>query len=264
MRAEEKEVEGPILEEEAEKLAASADKREDEEHLPEVGGEEQRDVARVPGTTLLDAMRQILSGSELEIERLALPERELRGLRALEKAVSGKSDKDMFVYAEDRKSLLEQALAVLQPNLTAGHQTSELVEIRDSLEQMTRRVAELRAKLGNLEAAQDELMADEKERFLEAAAETADKPKPDKPSDPDAPRPASTVSGPGPAVEWKEKPITVDKGPEAKREEFVSTLSKGAEVKREEPPTTLGDPKEIAAAVPWWQRAGAKSRTDDR
>lgn len=255
MRAEEKEVEGPAVEREAEKV----DEGEDREHLPEIGGEELRDVDRTDGGTLLAAMRQILANAPLNIEQLVLPEREIRALDALQKAVSGKSDKHMFVFAEDRKSLLEQALAVLQPNLTATGQTSELAEMSDSLAQMTKRVAELRKKLTSLEDAQDELMADEKERFLAAATgETADKP-----SDPDAPRPASTVKGPGPEVEWKEKPITIDKGPEAKREEHASTLSKGPEVKREERPTSVGDPKDIEAAIPWWQRAGARTKKPD-
>lgn len=259
MRAEEKEVDGAVVELEVEKI----DEGENHEHLPEVAGEEVRDVDRADGTTLLAAMRQILSNEPLNLAHLVLPERELRALDALQMAASGKSDKHMFVYAEDRKSLLEQALAVLQPNLTASGQTSELAEMSDSLEQMTKRVAALRVKLASLEDAQDELMADEKERFLAASTGENDD-KPAKPSDPDAPRPASTVQGPGPEVEWKPKPITVDKGPEAKREPFVSTLEKGADVKREEPATTLGDPKDIEAAVPWWQRAGAKTKPDDR
>jgi hypothetical protein len=250
VRTEEKQVEGNAVEHEVglETLHDGAE----QEQLPAVGGEELRDVDRADGTTLVDAMRQILSKDPLNILQLALPARELRALDALQQAVTGKTDTGMFVFAEDRKSMLEQALAVLQPNLTASGQTSELAEMSDSLEQLTKRVASLRQKLTNLEDAQDELMADEKDRFLAEAAESDDKPA--KPSDPDAPRPASTIKGPGPEVEWKEKPITVDKGPEAKREEHVSTLSKGAEVKREERPTTLGDPKEIAAATPWWHR----------
>jgi hypothetical protein len=251
VRAEEKQVEGLTVEHEVglEKLDETVEQQE----LPEVAGQELRDVERADGSTLLAAMRQILANSPLDIEQLVLPAREVRALDALQKAVTGKSDIHMFVFAEDRKSMLEQALAVLQPNLTASGQTSELAEMSDSLEQMTKRVAELRHRLTNLSDAQDELMADEKDRFVEAAAaETGDKPA--KPSDPDAPRPASTVKGPGPEVEWKEKPITVDKGPEAKREEHASTLSKGTEVKREDKPTTLGDPKEIAAGPPWWQR----------
>ena len=251
MRTEEKQVEGNTVEHEVQLEEAH------DEKLPEVGGEELRDVDRADGGVLLDAMRQILANSPLNIEQLALPAREVRALDALQKAVSGKSDTNMFVFAEDRKSMLEQALAVLQPNLTATGQTSELAELSDSFDQMTKRVAALRVKLTNLADAQDELMADEKDRFLEAsAAETGDKPA--KPVDPDAPRPASTVKGPGPEVEWKPKPITVDKGPEAKRDEHVSTLSKGPEVKREDAVTTLGDPKEIAASTPWWHRPGGK------
>jgi hypothetical protein len=252
VRAEEKQVEGQVVEREI-----GLEQSPEQQELPEIGGDELRDVERADGTTLLDAMRQILANNPLSIDELALPARELKALDALQKAVTGKSETQLFVFAEDRKSMLEQALAVLQPNLTASGKTSELAEMRDSLDQMTKRVAALRRKLTNLFDAQDELMADEKDRVLAAtAAETEDKPgdKPAKPSDPDAPRPASTVEGPGPEVEWKEKPISVDKGPEAKREEHPSTLSKGADVTREDKPTTLGDPKEIAAGPPWWQR----------
>lgn len=248
MRAEEKQVEGHAVEREV-----GLEQSPEQQELPEIGGEELRDVERADGSTLVDAMRQILGNNPLSVDKLALPARELKALDALQKAVTGKSDTQMFLFAEDRKSMLEQALAVLQPNLTASGKSSELAEMSDSLEQMTKRVASLRQKLTNLSDAQDELMADEKDRFLAAAAaETDDKPA--KPPDPDAPRPASTVKGPGPEVEWKEKPITVDKGPEAKREEHPSTLSKGAEVTREDKATTLGDPKEIAAGPPWWQR----------
>ncbi len=251
MRAEEKQVEGRAVEREV-----GLEQGPEQQELPEMGGEELRDVERAEGSALLDAMRQILGNSPLNIDQLALPARELRALGALQKAVTGKSDTQRFLFAEDRRSMLEQALAVLQPNLTASGKSSELAEMSDSLEQMTKRVAKLRQKLTNLSDAQDELMADEKDRVLAAAAdETADKPAgTPKPSDPDAPRPASTVKGPGPEVEWKEKPVTVDKGPESKREEHVSTLSKGAEVSREDKVTTLGDPKEIAAGPPWWQR----------
>lgn len=260
MRVEDKQVEGNAVEHEL----AQAETQEEQE-LPEIGGEELRDVEHADGTALVDAMRQILANNPLSIDKLALPARELKALDALQKAVTGKSDTQMFLFAEDRKSMLEQALAVLQPNLTSHGERAELHEMSDSLGQLTKRVATLRHKLTNLGDAQDELMADEKDRFLAAAvAESADKPetKPAKPSDPDAPRPASTVTGPGPEVEWTEKTITIDKGPEAKREDHASTLSKGAEVKREDKPTTLGDPKEIDAATPWWNRSGGK--TDPR
>ncbi len=251
MRAEDKQVEGNAVEHEV-----ALEQAADHEALPEIG-EEVRDTERADGSALLDAMRQILANSPLAIENLALPAREIKALDALQKAVTGKSDTQMFLFAEDRRSMLEQALAVLQPNLTATGSGAELAELSDGLEQMTKRVTALRHKLTNLSDAQDELMADEKDRFLEAAAaESGDKPAA-KPTDPDAPRPASVLKGPGPEVEWKEKAITVDKGPEAKREDHVSALSKGAEVKREDKPTTLGDPKEIEAG-PWWQRAGAK------
>ena len=139
MRAEEKQVEGHAVEREV-----GLEQSPEQQELPEIGGEELRDVERTDGSTLVDAMRQILGNNPLSVDKLALPARELKALDALQKAVTGKSDTQMFLFAEDRKSMLEQALAVLQPNLTASGKSSELAEMSDSLEQMTKRVASLR------------------------------------------------------------------------------------------------------------------------
>ncbi len=254
MRAEDKQVEGPDL------TRAEQHRLSEQEPtaLPEIAGEEVRDIDRERGTRLIDAMREILGDNVVNVEQLGLPARELRALKALQQAVTGKGELDEFVFAEDRKSLLEQALAVLQPNLSNG-QTSELAEMAGALELLTQSVAQMREQLTNLSDAQDELLGDERERFLTAiAAETDDKAgdKPAKPLDPDAPRPASTVSGPGPEVTRGERLSTVIGGPEAKREERPSTVSgPGPEVKREDAPTTLGEPDEIAkAAKPIWKQ----------
>jgi hypothetical protein len=200
VRAEEKEVEGPDLAR-AEQHRLS---EQEETELPEIAGEEVRDVDRERGTRLIDAMREILGNNAVNVEQLQLPARELEALKALQSAVTGKTETDMFVFAEDRKSLLEQALAVLQPNLSSG-QTSELAEMAGGLELLTETVAEMREQLTNLSDAQDELLGDERDRFMAAIAGESDD-KPAKPSDPDAPRPASTVSGPGPEVKREERP----------------------------------------------------------
>ena len=251
MRAEEKEVEGPDLAR-AEQHRLSEQK---ETELPEIAGEEVRDIERERGTRLIDAMREILGDNAVNVEQLQLPARELEALKALQQAVTGKGELDQFVFAEDRKSLLEQALAVLQPNLSNG-QTSELAGMAGGIELLTRSVAQMREQLTDLMDAQDELLGDERDRFMAAIAdETADKPV--KPADPDAPRPASTVSTGGPEAKREARPSTVSAGgPEAKREERPSTVSgPGPEVKREDKATTLGDTGEIAAAAkPIWKQ----------
>jgi hypothetical protein len=265
VRAEEKELEGPDLAraEQHQELHTPVGGEHEETELPEIAGEGVRDMERERGSRLIDAMREILGGNELNVEQLALPARELLALKALQSAVTGRGEMDMFVFAEDRKSLLEQALAVLQPNQSSGKAT-ELAELSGSLNLLTKTVAQVREQLAALMDAQDELLGDERQRFLAAIAETEDKgdkgdkpAKPTKPSDPDAPRPASTVSGPGPEAKREERPSALSTGPEAKRPEHVSTVSgPGPEVKRAEQPTTLGDPAEIArsAVQTWWKK----------
>jgi hypothetical protein len=225
--------------------------------LPEIAGEETRDIERQRGTRLIDAMRQILAGDDLQISWLGLPTREAKALEGLKAAVTGRNEQNMFVYAEDRRSLLEQALAVLQPNLTSGKE-SELADMGQSMELLTRAVGSFRETLGALGDAQEELIGDEKKAFEKAAApgDKDDKPKP--PSDPDAPRPATTLTGP--EVKPEQKPAsTLSTGPEVKAAaKPASTLSTGPEVKAEpEAPSTLGDPAEIAEVEkqkPWWRR----------
>jgi hypothetical protein len=184
------------------------------------------------------------------------------------------------VFAADRRSMLEQALAVLQPNLSNGEQ-SQLAELRTNLDLVTKRVAVLRERLMHLEDAQDELMEGHHDSTVKAATTKPG----DKPSDPDAPRPASTLAGPGPEVKPEAKATTLSSGPEAKREDRPTTLTTGPDVKPEarpttltgpevkreelpstlsgpelkaepEPPTSLGEPAEIeqAAKKPWWRR----------
>jgi hypothetical protein len=149
--------------------------------------------------------------------------------------VSGRSvDTHQFVYAEDRRTMLEQALAVLQPDLIS-HDPKVVNELRVQLAQVQTQVTELRERLMNLEDGQEELR--EKRPALKAAdTDTDDK------AEPDGEKPASTLYGP----ERKEpaKPASTLMGPE-----------------REVPapvPSTLGDPDDIAEAVkkkPWWRRA---------
>jgi len=268
VRTEDKEVDGLDLELAERQHKVSLGRDQDarswtEGELPEFGSEAQRDIERARSTRLIDAMRQILDSREgysekrstadaLKIAELGLPEREAKALQALENAVLGRTQIGTFIHAEDRRELLEQALAVLQPNLTSGS-TAELAEIPVSMHELTKSVGELRDVLGDLEDAQEELIG------ADAKAAFAEKPKPGKPPDPvdpDQPKPASTLTG-GPEAKREEKPSTLAAGPEAKRAETKSTLSDGPAAKEDpEAPSTLGDPKEIAEVqkTPWWRR----------
>jgi len=223
LRAEEKEVDGPDLERHERLRESELDKGDDEE-LPELLAEQQRELVRTERGGLLVAVEAILAHDHVVVDELQLPAHELRALDALKAAVDGKDTKlHRFVFASDRRDLLEQALAVLQPNL-AYDQASYC--------QLVERVSLLRHELTGLEDSQDELLDGSQKAELDAT-----RPKPPPPPgepaelDPDAPKPPSTLYGPD-AVE------------EAK------------------PATSLGDPAEIAAAQadelpkkkPWWKR----------
>ena len=234
MRAEEKEVDGAELER-AQRLTESELEKGDDEELPEVVADEERDLQREERGGLLEAMRAILARQHVVVDELQLPAHELRALEALKAAVDGRDPKlAMFVYASDRRSLLEQALTVLESNVSYSDAVyAQIVE----------RVGALRRDLTNLEDSQDELLDGAQKEALE---KTGGPPKPKPPPvevDPDAPKPPSTLSGP----EVKEPP---------------------------KPATTLGDAAEIAAAQadaipqthvkadepkaeakkPWWKR----------
>jgi hypothetical protein len=194
-----------------------------------------------------------------------MPPRETQALQALQAAVEGKSsDLQQFVYASDRRDLLERALGVLQPDLTRTDDKTAH-ELHAQLADLSERLGQLRDRLTALEDAQDELLHHETE--AEIIAVPGDKPKPTPaPSDPDAPRPPTTLTGPdlpepGPA------PTTLT-GPELPEPRPAPTTLTGPELP-EAPPaqSTLGTPAEIAEAAasepaapgdkakrPWWRR----------
>ncbi|MDB4962455.1 MAG: hypothetical protein JWP01_2454 [Myxococcales bacterium] len=268
MRAEEKQVDGPDLEraeEQKETLLAEGEESE----LGELTGEQVRDPERDRSADLLASIRLILEDKHLHVSHLGLPQREALALEALQSAVTGrKTHLGTFVYAEDRRSLLEQALAVLQPGLTGGAQ-QQLAAMSTDFQILSKQVGELRASLMNLEDGQDELFASDHRREEQTDTDSADKPTP-KPSDPDAPRPATTLTGKGSDAKLERAPTTLT-GPEVKPEPKTTTLSTGPEAKLErlpstlagperkpdpEPATTLGDPAEIEQAAttkPRWK-----------
>jgi hypothetical protein len=262
---------------------------EGEEMLPAPMVEAVRDAALEVRGQLLGAIRMILDRQTLTIATLHLPQREARALEALQVATSGRSTSlHQFVYASDRRDLLERALAVLQPNLIhADDKTAH--ELQAQFADLSERVGELRAELTDLEDAQDELLESHQKEALETAqAEPGAKPTPKPaptPSDPDAPRPATTLTGPGgpelaepapspttltggPELAEPPRPATTLTGPEVAEPPRPATTLVGPELAEPpRPPTSLtgpelatqptspGEPTEIAApAKPWWRR----------
>ena len=176
MRAEEKELEGQELERE-ERTHQGTEAAHEQEELPVLGGEVLRDVELAHRSTLFDAMRLVLAGEHVNVSLLYLPQRETHALEALQAAVTGRDSVGEFVFAEDRRPLLEQALAVLQQNVTYGD-AEQLAELHGKFEELTSRVGALRDRLTSLEDAQEELLGNDK--VVEAAKEGEDdeKPKP--------------------------------------------------------------------------------------
>ena len=229
MRQEDKEVDGPELEKAEERKRENELIEDKEDELHDLDGkpyempyeiEQKRDRS----DTVVAAMRQILEREHIVINDLKLPQRELKALEALNTAVRGKSgDLDKFVYAEDRRALLEQALAVLQPDLVS------VEDLGKPFEELMKEVSGLRTNLKNLEEAQEEALINvDAEKTVETDS--------DDDTDDDT---------------------SLD-GPERKVEKPKSTLAEGKEVKAaEKKPTSLGDPKEIEQAqkaLPFWKK----------
>ena len=220
MKAEDKDVDGADLERE-QRLEESELEKEDEEELPEIVPDEQRELVRTERGVLLRAVEAILAREHVVVDMLSLPAHELRALESLKAAVDGRDAKlHMFVYASDRRDLLEQALAVLQPNMPYDDASYQL---------LVARVGDLRRTLSTLEDSEDELI-DGSER---SAIAKTDGPPPEE-VDPDAPKPPSTLYGD--EVEEAPRPAT--------------TLGDPAEI---------AAVQEAAAAEPekkrpWWKR----------
>lgn len=226
MRQEAKEVDGRDIEQAEERRRENELVKEDDEELLDLDGkpELEHDHDRTP--IVVGAMRDILEREHVIIDALALDKRERRALEALKTAVDGRdNESDGFVFAEDRRALLEQALAVLQPELVDFEKLDGT-----PFEGLVQEVAGLRMQLRKLEAAQRELRPRKPRAEKGEAPDTEDKPKPDEDTSLDGPerviaKPKSSLAD-GPAID--DKP---------------------------EQPTTLGDPKEIAeAAKPWWKK----------
>jgi hypothetical protein len=236
LRQEEKEVDGFELERAEERKRESELIEEDEEELADLDG--QRELSREQGhtTVVSAAMRKILEREHIVINELHLNQRELRALDALKTAVDGR-DQEIhgFVFAEDRRTLLEQALAVLQPEIATLEQLGGT-----QYEGLVKEIADLRGQLDVLEDAQEEIEPHKAKAEKGEATDSDDKPDDD-----------ASLDGPERKID---KPASTLSGPERKPENKPETTLTGPEIKPEpKPPTSLDDPKDIeeAAKPPW-------------
>jgi hypothetical protein len=256
LRQEDKEVDGPELEQAEERKRENELVSQDDEELLDLDGKPyEMEKDRERSGTVVAAMRHILEGRHIVINDLDLSQRELKALEALKTAKTGKSgDLDRFVYAEDRRTLLEQALAVFQPDL--------LHLEGDAFDEMIKEVSDLRSHLTEREEAQDQVTASE---VVEKTSETdTDDKDDDEDTSLDGPereidKPKSLLSD-GKEVKPVEKPkSSLGDGKEAKPvEKPKSSLADGKEATAvAKGPTSLGDVKEIAAAekaLPFWRK----------
>jgi hypothetical protein len=192
---------------------------------------------------IVSAMRKILEGEQIVINDLKLSPRELKALDALQTAKRGRDGQlDRFIYAEDRRALLEQALAVLQPDIVNVETT-----IGGPLDELIKEVSDLRVRLDELQDAEEEVIH-KPDVMTKAEGDTDDKPTPD-----------DDQSLTGPERKIAKPASSLSKGPDVKAEKPESTLTKGPALEEEKKPaTTLGDPKEIEEsakkAAPFWRR----------
>jgi len=244
VRAEDKDVDGRELERDTERQRDTELEKSDDDELPELLPEAEQTLEN--RGELIHVVRAIFNREHVVVENLALPARELKALEALQAAVEGRDTKlSQFVYASDRRDLLEQALAVLQPNFVTGDEKH--AQLLGAYGDVIERVAALREGLVDKEDAQDDLLR-ANTTVVATKAEGDQDDEPPKPGE-------STLTGPerklpaklatsltGPELEEAPKPATTLTGPEVKDE------PKG--------PSTLGDAKDLAEAqkLPWWKR----------
>ena len=244
MRQEDKEVDGFELERQEERKRESELIEEDEEEIHDLDAKPAFEREEERTRLVSGAMRKILERDHIVINDLGLSRHEQRALDAFKTAVEGRDQEHhTFVFAEDRRTLLEQALAVLQPDIIGLEKLGG-----DAFETLVKEVAELRAKLNTLQDSQAEVEhhADKGEKG--EAGDTDDKP--DAPKDDD-----TSLTGPERKIAKPASSLT--SGPEVKEDKKPASSLVGPELKAEpKPPTSLGDPKEIdeAAKKPWWRR----------
>jgi hypothetical protein len=217
VRAEEKELEGPDLERE-QRVEASHREEHEEEELPVDVTETVRDASFEHRSRVMDALQLLLAGEKVNVSLFYLPQREAHALETLQTAITGTDSMGDFVFAEDRRGLLEQALAVLQQNVVHG-EPSQIAELQTKFDAMAGQVGELRDKLASLEDSQEE-----RDEFHMAARHGYGPPRPE-------------------GAETEDKP---DEGLGA----FVSTLMDGPEVVHVPKKSSVYDEDDLPVLAP--------------
>ena len=243
MRYEDREVAGVEADREIDQERQNELELGDEDKVPEIVPLEVLDDARE--LRIVEAMRSIFQHRAIVINDLLLPKRELDALEALKAAVEGKDGQlSRFVFASDRKELLEQSLAVLQPAIAAH---------TPLFADMIEHIGELRSDLRGREDAQDELIAPTKAAPVVAHTDTDDDQSLDGPER-KFPEAKTTLSD-GPEVKPETRKSSLSDGPAVDDTPAKSTLADGPAVPDlATAPTTLGDTAEIKAAEkPWWR-----------
>ena len=204
-------------EESANERVEALEREEVEEEEQEGEREAEQDPVGVAShyEQVLGAAKAALEDRDLESVfevATALSEDERAAVRVLAKVARGRNEHDeKLIYAEERLAMLNQALAMLQPVLALGLRP-ELVELRESFDDLVLEVSELEDKLARLADAQEEMFQQDREGVAEAP-DTDDKPEPPE------------------EVEEGERKSTLFEGPEVAEEpERPSTLSVGEAV----------------------------------
>jgi hypothetical protein len=202
LRQEDKQVDGPELEQAEERKRETELVEEKEDEVYDLDGQQEHGADKDRAGTVMEAMQRILRGETISIEDLKVSKRHEVALEALITAVQGRDPRlSRFVYAEDRRTLLEQSLAVLQPELANLDQRSSMFE------DLLKNVGELRGRLNTLQDAEGEeqVIRAHEESKDEADQDEDDKPDQDEDNEDEAmlgfeetipPRPTTTLGDP--------------------------------------------------------------------
>jgi hypothetical protein len=225
-------------------LAEGRDDEQAEEQAVEVLPAAARHFQHVVAT-----MHSVLDGRELDFEQMAeLSRDEREAFEVLTQVVHARGRRGGFIYAEERLQQLNQVLAVLQPALSIGSAPG-IEELRGELAIVIDEVAELRERLINLEAAEEEF--EPRELAQQAAGDKDDEDDDDEDEDdasgvvpePGAPPRPSILSKGAAAPDKVPSPITLTGSPAAPdKPSPPTTLTGSPEAPAfEPPPSTLSD-----------------------
>jgi hypothetical protein len=170
-----------------EQADAQAKEKEEDERADE---EEQLPIQVRRYTEVVQAVRELVAGRDVDFETLLdLSDEERAALEELQAVLRG-SDGTRFIYAEDRLAGLNRTLAVLQPVLGLAVFGAGVDELRSSFEEVVDDINSLRDKLQSLEDAED-LMFERREKVKEGEEDDDDED-----DDDDADQPAEGEAAP--------------------------------------------------------------------